>query len=137
MTLTTFSSSLVSLGAAIKAVEALDENIARLKKVVEQVGGTMVITADHGNCDQMYELDKEVLSLKHSVGGSILVKTSHTLSPVPFLLVGKDADRFILNQDVDTPSLGNLAASLLMLMGYQAPEGYLPSIIVPEGQRFN
>lgn len=121
------------LGAAVQAVEALDENLARLLAVVEQVGATMIITADHGNCDQMYEIDKEILSIKHSVGGSIMVKTSHTLSPVPFLLVGKDADEFKLNSDVENPSLGNLAATLLTLLGYLPPEDYLPPIVVPKG----
>lgn len=119
-----------NLRAAIEAVEALDENVARLLKAVEDVGGTMVITADHGNCDQMFEIDKDLLSIKMSVGGSQMVKTSHTLSPVPFILVGKDSDKFVLNDRLHSPGLGNIAATLLTLLGYCEPPDYLPPIVV-------
>lgn len=119
-----------NLQAAVEAVEALDQNLSRLFETVQTVGATMVITADHGNCDQMYEIDKELLSIKHSVGGSIMVKTSHTLSPVPFILVGINADKFVLNSQVETPGLGNLAATLLTILGYEPPEDYLPPVVV-------
>jgi 2,3-bisphosphoglycerate-independent phosphoglycerate mutase len=121
-----------SLPATIEAVEALDENLKRLHQAIDQVGGTMIITADHGNCDQMYEIDKDLVSIKHSVGGGLMVKTSHTLSPVPFLLVGKDAHNFQLNSNLENPGLGNIAATILTLLGYEIPDFYLPPVIVPK-----
>lgn len=126
-----------NLKASIEAVEALDENVARLLKAVEQNGGTMVITADHGNCDQMYEIDKDMISIKASVGGSQMVKTSHTLSPVPFILVGTDSDKFKLNNQLEKPGLGNIAATLLTLLGYYEPPDYLPPIVVPKASTEN
>ena len=91
-----------------------------------------MITADHGNCDQMFEIDMDLLSIKMSVGGSQMVKTSHTLSPVPPILVGKDPDKFVLNPGLEKPGLDNIAATLLTLLGYYEPPDYLPSIVVPK-----
>jgi 2,3-bisphosphoglycerate-independent phosphoglycerate mutase len=102
-----------SLTATIKAVEVLDENLKRLLQATDQVGATMIITADHGNCDQMYEIDKDLISTKSSMGGSMMVKTKHTLSPVPLLLVGKDARKFQLNSNLENPGVGNIAATIL------------------------
>jgi 2,3-bisphosphoglycerate-independent phosphoglycerate mutase len=119
-----------NLRAAIEAVECLDENLKILYDTAQQVGATMVISADHGNCDQMFEIDKELLTIKNSVGGSQMVKTSHTLSPVPFIVTGNQADEFELNEAVESPGLGNIAASILTILGYQPPDDYLPSLVV-------
>jgi len=58
-----------------------------------------------------------------------VVKTSHTLNPVPWLMVGSGAKLFESNPDVTAPGLGNLAATLLLLLGFEAPADYLPSLI--------
>lgn len=60
--------------AAVKAVEVLDECIGKLKKSLREKNVTMLITADHGNCDQMI----------YENGG---IHTSHTNAPVPFCMV--------------------------------------------------
>ena len=64
------------LEAAIKAVEAVDQGLGEVLAAVEEVGGAMIVTADHGNCEMM--IDPET-------GGP---HTAHTLNPVPVILVG-------------------------------------------------
>jgi 2,3-bisphosphoglycerate-independent phosphoglycerate mutase len=117
------------LDAAVKAMEVVDECVGRLEKATADAGGTMVVTADHGNLDMMVEVDRSTGDLKRDHEGKLVVKTSHTLSPVPWLLVGQDADRFRANETLTDPGLGNIAATLLLLLGYQPPEDYLPPLL--------
>ncbi len=63
--------------------------------------------------------------------GSPVIKTSHTLYPVPWLLAGDAADRFEAAPGIERPGLGNLAATLLLLLGYAAPQDYLPALVRP------
>ena len=114
------------LPAAVAAVEALDRSLERLLACAEETGATVIITADHGNCDCMIETDKNGEARKDS-DGNYLVKTSHTLSPVPFLLTGAHAESYRLNSG--SFGLGNLAATVLALLGFEAPDGYMPSIV--------
>lgn len=117
------------LEAAVRAMEVVDECVGRLEKATAAAGGTLVVTADHGNLDMMLEVDHATGELKLDREGKPVVKTSHTLSPVPWLLVGKDAVRFHPNPRVSDPGLGNIAATLLLLLGYQAPPDYLPPLV--------
>ena len=64
------------LEAAIKAVEAVDAGLGQVLAAVEEMGGAIIVTADHGNCETM--IDPET-------GGP---HTAHTLNPVPVILVG-------------------------------------------------
>jgi len=121
-----------SLEAAIKAMETVDECIGTLEHAVAEAGGTMMITADHGNLDMMWEVDKKTQEIKRNPDGSPVIKTSHTLSPVPWLLLGKDADNLTLNSEVAAPGLGNIAATVMLLLGLEAPSQYLPSLVVPK-----
>jgi 2,3-bisphosphoglycerate-independent phosphoglycerate mutase len=122
-----------SLEASIESIEVVDECIGRLVAAVEEAGATMVVTADHGNLDMMWEVDKKTGEVKLDGDGKPLVKTSHTLSPVPWSLSGAAADRFERNPDVADPGLGNIAASLLVLLGFEPPAEYLPPLIVARG----
>ena len=116
------------LDAAVTAMEVVDECVGRLKEAVYRLGGTLIVTADHGNLDQMWEVD-ETGVVKCDAGGKPVSKTSHTLSPVPWALAGADAERFTANSEIGTPGLANLAATLLLLLGYAAPDHYLPPLI--------
>ena len=118
-----------SLPAAIQAVKAVDAGIARLVQEIDKLGGTIVITADHGNCEQMIAVDKKTGKPVMGAGGEFKPMTSHTLNPVPFIIHGPDTDRYELNQDVSEPGLGNIAATLLNLLGYEKPVEYLDSLI--------
>jgi 2,3-bisphosphoglycerate-independent phosphoglycerate mutase len=120
-----------SLEAAVRAMEVVDECIGRLDQAAREAGATMVVTADHGNLDLMWEVDSTTGETKFDGNGRTITKTSHSLSPVPWCLVGALADRFTINRRVEVPGLGNIAATLLLLLGFEAPADYLPSLVEP------
>jgi len=116
------------LDAAVEAMEAVDQNLARLLEAAERLGVTCIITADHGNCDQMFEVDKQGRA-RTNEKGEFRVKTSHTLNPVPFFLCGPEARKYDLNPEAKDPGLANLAATIMHLLGFQPPEDYCPSLV--------
>jgi 2,3-bisphosphoglycerate-independent phosphoglycerate mutase len=63
------------------------------------------------------------------------VKTSHTLSPVPWCVVGEEADRFKINPAIDEAGLGNIAATIFTLLGFEVPQDYLPPLIEVRGDQ--
>ena len=118
--------------AAIIAAETVDLCLARLVKEVERAGGIAVVTADHGNVEEMYEHDKKTGKILYEKGtGLPKNKTSHTTNPVPFIIFDPGFRNEYRLSGVKDPGLGNVAATLLLLLGFDAPEGYLPSIIEP------
>ncbi len=115
--------------ATVVSVEALDLALARILEVVDSVGGVALITADHGNADEMYEIDKKTKSPKCEKDGSFKAKTSHTLNPVPCIIYdNKFSDNYKV-VDKDTYGLSNIAATLVNLMGYEAPDFWDESMI--------
>ncbi|MEE4272179.1 MAG: 2,3-bisphosphoglycerate-independent phosphoglycerate mutase [Thermoanaerobaculales bacterium] len=119
------------LEAAVTALEVVDDCLGRLEAAVAQAGGTLIVTADHGNSDMMLEVDTKNGTLKRDENGAPVIKTSHSLSPVPWLLMGAEAERFVANPEVAEPGLGNLASTLLLLLGFEPPADYLPALIAP------
>jgi 2,3-bisphosphoglycerate-independent phosphoglycerate mutase len=113
--------------AAVVAVEAVDLSIGRLLPVIAQLKGALIVTADHGNADEMYELDKKG-AIKIDDHGRNVVKTSHTLNPVPFLLYAPGY-KLAIDEKVREPGLANVAASVLYLLGFAAPSDYAPCLI--------
>ncbi|OIP52527.1 MAG: phosphoglycerate mutase (2,3-diphosphoglycerate-independent), partial [Fibrobacteres bacterium CG2_30_45_31] len=75
-----------SFRAATMAVEAVDLALARMLPIIDAMGGVALITADHGNADEMYEVDKKTHLPKTNKDGSFKAKTAHTLNPVPCIL---------------------------------------------------
>ncbi|HPD78797.1 MAG TPA: alkaline phosphatase family protein, partial [Spirochaetota bacterium] len=119
------------LEAAIIAAETVDLCLKRLLEVVRESGGIAFVTADHGNLDEMYEIDpkKGTFELDEKTGKP-KSKTSHTLNPVPAIIYDPEfKGEYEINPEVKEPGLGNVAATLLNLMGFDAPADYLPSII--------
>lgn len=115
--------------ATIVSVESLDLQLARILEVVDKVGGVALITADHGNADEMCELDKKTKEPKIDKDGNMKSKTSHTLNPVPCIIYD---NKFAGNYKViekDTYGLSNIAATLVNLMGYEKPEIWDESMI--------
>lgn len=114
--------------ATIVSVEALDLQLKRILELVDSLGGVALITADHGNADEMYEIDKKTNSAKVGKDGAFKAKTSHTLNPVPCIIY----DNFCKDEYkiVDANyGLSNVAATLVNLMGYKAPAMWDSSII--------
>jgi 2,3-bisphosphoglycerate-independent phosphoglycerate mutase len=116
------------LQASIQAVEAVDLQIGRLLPVIEQLGGALLVTADHGNADCMFEIDKKTGEPARDAEGRIKPKTSHTLNAVP-LHVFAPGQRVALDARVEAPGLANIAATVLDLLGYEAPEDYAPTLL--------
>ena len=117
--------------AAIIAVQALDLQLARLIPVILAAKGTVMVTADHGNADEMFELDKQG-NVKRDKTGQTKAKTSHTLNPVPFILINGSANPgWSLRKNDAKSGLSNIAATVLNLLGFEAPPDYDPSLIVP------
>lgn len=107
------------MAAAIEAVETVDECVGALLQVVKELRGVAVITADHGNADEMFTVKNGVKS----------VKTAHTLNPVPFVIVDPEYAGEYELAGLANPGLSNIAATLLNLLGYEAPEEYDRSLI--------
>ena len=107
------------LNATIQAIEVLDECVARLLETVEKLHGILIFTADHGNADIMYtERD-----------GVRAPKTSHTLSPVPFVIFDpKFAGEYELTPPGDA-GLSHVASTVFMLLGFEPPDDYQTSLI--------
>ncbi|MBO5415711.1 MAG: 2,3-bisphosphoglycerate-independent phosphoglycerate mutase [Clostridia bacterium] len=119
-----------SLLATRCSMEALDLQLARILKVVDALGGVALITADHGNADEMYEVDKKTGMPKADKNGNFKAKTSHTLNPVPCIVYDNFySDKYTVKADNGSFGLSNVAATMVNLLGYAAPEMWDESII--------
>ena len=103
--------------AATIAVETVDLQLKRLLDAAKKVDGIVVITADHGNADEMYEKSKDPNATPKP-------KTSHTLNPVPFYVVGKDVT---LKQG--NFGLANIASTLADLLEVEKDPNWEESLI--------
>jgi len=109
-----------NLEAAVVAVEAGDLSLKRILHVVEQTRGIALVTADHGNSDEMFTLK----------GGERIVKTAHTLNPVPLIVYDPGTSgEYNLRTDMEEAGLSNIAATVFRLLGFEPPEDYDPSLI--------
>jgi 2,3-bisphosphoglycerate-independent phosphoglycerate mutase len=105
--------------AATMAVEAVDLALARLLPAIEAAGGVALITADHGNADEMYELDKKTKLPSLNPNGSYKAKTAHTLNPVPLILFDKVTGGKLGLKQTATAGLSNIAATVANLAGLE------------------
>lgn len=104
-----------NLDATIIGMEAVDLGLSRLLPVIKEEGYALIVTADHGNADEMLEKNKK---------GEITVRTAHSLNPVPFI---------VYNADVEIADgnfgLSNVAASVAKLMGFEPDPHWNASIV--------
>ncbi|NLT50865.1 MAG: 2,3-bisphosphoglycerate-independent phosphoglycerate mutase [Ignavibacteria bacterium] len=105
--------------AAIEAVEIVDKSVGRLIETVNELGGITVVTADHGNADEMFT----------EKNGVRTVKTAHTLNPVPFVIIDSGYKGEYEMANVENPGLTNIASTLLNLLGFEKVEDYDSSLI--------
>jgi 2,3-bisphosphoglycerate-independent phosphoglycerate mutase len=120
-----------SFDATVVAVESVDLQLARLQRAVDEVEGILVVTADHGNADEMYMRDKHGRVERRKEDGRPVIKTSHTLNPVPFVIHDPArADRYDIDPArAETAGIANVTATCLELLGYQAPSELEPSLL--------
>uniref|UniRef100_A0A0E0G9D0 phosphoglycerate mutase (2,3-diphosphoglycerate-independent) n=3 Tax=Oryza TaxID=4527 RepID=A0A0E0G9D0_ORYNI len=115
--------------ATVVACKAADEAVKMILDAIEQVGGIYLVTADHGNAEDMVKRNKSgqpQLDKK----GEIQILTSHTLQPVPVAIGGPGLHSGVrFRNDVQTPGLANVAATVMNLHGFEAPADYEPTLI--------
>ena len=93
--------------AAVKAVETVDDCVGKLVAKLNSVGGSAIITADHGNAENMIDLETKK------------VVTSHSINPVPFIVTGEEFKNAKLLKD---GKLSDIAPTLLYMMHMNKPE---------------
>ncbi|XP_066381286.1 2,3-bisphosphoglycerate-independent phosphoglycerate mutase-like [Miscanthus floridulus] len=115
--------------ATVVACKAADEAVKIILDAVEQVGGIYLVTADHGNAEDMVKRNKAGKPLLDKNGG-IQILTSHTLQPVPVAIGGPGLHPGVkFRNDIETPGLANVAATVMNLHGFQAPADYEQTLI--------
>ena len=117
-----------NMAATRIGVEAVDIQLKRILDVIDELDGAALITADHGNADEMYEMDKKTGDIKKDKNGNGKAKTSHTLNPVPCFIYDKN-NNYKLKADNGQFGLSNVAATMVNMMGYEAPEMWDESVI--------
>lgn len=138
------------LEATKKACEVVDAQVGMLLKAVEELGGVFLLTADHGNADDMVQREKKT-NKPVMQDGKIATLTSHTLAPVPVAIGGPGLPASVrfrddlpvrlrclrcFSESVLTPGahaqeagLANITATYLNLMGFQTPSNMEPSLL--------
>ncbi len=104
------------LDAVIHSMECVDNGLKAIIEAADRYGYTVLITADHGNADQMTETKK----------GKTSVRTAHSLNPVPFIIYDKDNSWTIKEGHF---GLANVAPTVVKMMGLTAPECWEESMI--------
>lgn len=105
-----------SFDATVIGMEAVDLALARLLPVIKEEDAILLVTADHGNADQMLEKNKK---------GGYDLRTAHSLNPVPFVVFNSDVKELAAGSF----GLANVAASVVKLMGFEAPKMWEKSIL--------
>jgi 2,3-bisphosphoglycerate-independent phosphoglycerate mutase len=114
--------------AVLVAMGALDICLKRITEAVTKAGGVMVISADHGNADDMLEHDKKG-NLKFDENNVPSRKTSHSLNPVPCIIYDPESKSEYSSELKGGLGISSLAATCIELLGYTPPAGYDPSVL--------
>ena len=110
------------------AMEAVDLALGRLIPAVRAAKGALVVSADHGNSDDMYEHAKDG-TVKLGADGKPKARTAHSLNPVPSVVWVPGLEDRVAASGAEHPGISSLAATCLNLLGFQTPEGYDPSLV--------
>ena len=114
--------------AVVCSMEGMDLQIGRIKEAVEKAGGVMVITADHGNADDMYEHGKDG-SVKKYEDGEPKAKTSHSLNPVPCIIYDPEYKGEYSTKLEEGLGISSIAATCMTLLGFVPPADYDKSVV--------
>ncbi len=121
-----------NLAAAVQAVEALDRALGRLVRAAEDTGTILLVTADHGNVEEMASRNKKTGALLYDDKHQLVPSTSHSLNPVPFLLVDPTHEWTLAVPQGDSDIAGSIArigATVLTLAEVSPPTDYLPTLV--------
>jgi 2,3-bisphosphoglycerate-independent phosphoglycerate mutase len=99
-----------NLDAAIAAVETLDRCLARIVPTVERANGSMIITADHGNAEQMWDTERKE------------PHTAHTSNPVPIVVIDRQGASKPVSRLRSGGSLRDVAPTMLRMFGLEVPK---------------
>jgi 2,3-bisphosphoglycerate-independent phosphoglycerate mutase len=111
------------------AVETVDLCLGRLLPAIRKAGGILVVSADHGNSDDMYEHAKDGAAKLDKITGLPKSKTAHSLNPVPAIVYDPGNVANAKPSSRQDLGISSLAATCLNLLGYKAPDDYTPSIV--------
>ena len=119
-----------NLRAAEIAVASVDLAVGRIRRAVEAVDGTLIVTADHGNADEMVERAKDGEPSLDDAGAPRW-RTSHSLNPVPCLISPAQPGAWRLRDGLNHAGLANMAATIVEMLGYEVPAEYELSLVQP------
>ena len=109
------------------SVESVDLSVGRLIKAIKEQNGVLIVTADHGNADEMYQMKNGQPVLDSN--GVPKSKTSHTLNPVPCYIFDPSGTLPLQLANQDGLGVSSLAATVITCLGYEPPSDYEPSIV--------
>jgi 2,3-bisphosphoglycerate-independent phosphoglycerate mutase len=115
--------------AVVCALEAMDIQLGRLQKAIAAAGGIMLVTADHGNSDDMFEHDKKTGAVLLRKDGAPKSKTSHSLNPVPCILFDPRCEGEYAAELASGRGISSIAATCMHLLGFIPPADYDPSLV--------
>jgi 2,3-bisphosphoglycerate-independent phosphoglycerate mutase len=128
--------------AVVCSMEAMDLQLGRLARAVEEAGGVMIITADHGNSDDMFEHNKKTGEVVYKEDGTPKAKTSHSLNPVPCIIYDPEYRGEYPNKTGEGGlqegglqeglGISSIAATCIRLLGYLPPADYDTSVLKME-----
>eukprot|EP00884_Botryococcus_braunii_P010243 jgi/Botrbrau1/1921/Bobra.0005s0026.1 len=118
------------LDATIYACGVVDQCVQKLLDAADHVGGRWLVTADHGNADDMVQRNKKSGEALKDGDGKVIPLTSHTLSPVPVAIGGTGLPEAVhFREDLPNAGLANVGPTLLNMLGLEAPSTMVPSLI--------
>lgn len=116
--------------ATIIGVASVDLCLGRIMAAVKKAKGVLVVSADHGNADDMFEHNKKTgETLVHEETGKPKAKTSHSLNPVPVHVYDPSGFANIRLSKHEGLGISSLAATCMLLLGFEAPDDYDPAVI--------
>ena len=120
--------------AVIESMEGMDVQLGRIKEAADKAGAVVILTADHGNSDDMYEHDKKTGAVSLKEDGTPITKTSHSLNPVPCIVYDPDYKGEYKNDPKESSlneglGISSIAATCMQLLGFVPPADYDKSVL--------
>lgn len=115
--------------AVVCSMEMLDLCVGRIAAAVKEAGGVLLITADHGNADDMFEHDKKSGAVKTNKDGQPKAKTAHSLNPVPFIIYDPEYADDYSTKLKEGLGISSVTATCLDFLGLLPPDDYDEAVI--------